>query len=375
MPSLVPRALGRRPVVAALAAVLAVAAPAIAAPEDAVLLGQEDARLEEQAAVLEQKLDVQRGELAAARGRLDAARTAYEGALAEVEKRLVEIYQESASDLGPTTEVVLGGADELGARLELVEAVNRSDAAALARLRLAMHRLDEIEAEVTTRKGSLARDAEELEVRRLALKQRMATTQAVAESGGEAPVAPSPVPFTVPLATAGALGLPYRPPVTYRANERGLPAAVVVTRSLPGFFSYDPATGKADFGPDSPAAAPAAQATASQVASSSAEPQTAPVTPASFDAIASWYGPGFAGKTTASGERFDPRALTAAHRTLPFGTWLRVAYGNRIVVVRVTDRGPYVAGRDLDLSQGAAEMLGLAGSDTVHVDVVAGPAG
>lgn len=85
--------------------------------------------------------------------------------------------------------------------------------------------------------------------------------------------------------------------------------------------------------------------------------------------VASWYGPGFEGATTASGEPFDPNDYTAAHRTLPFGTKLIVTYHGRSVVVRVNDRGPYVTGRDLDLSQAAAEHIGLtaAGVGTVAV--------
>jgi rare lipoprotein A len=84
---------------------------------------------------------------------------------------------------------------------------------------------------------------------------------------------------------------------------------------------------------------------------------------------ASWYGPGFAGNPTASGEVFRPGALTAAHKTLPFGTRLLVRNPDtgRSVWVRVNDRGPYVGGRDLDLSQGAAEAIGLAGVGEVIV--------
>lgn len=75
--------------------------------------------------------------------------------------------------------------------------------------------------------------------------------------------------------------------------------------------------------------------------------------------IASWYGPGFHGRTTANGETFNQWALTAAHRTLPFGTVLEVARGERSVVVRVNDRGPYIAGRVIDLSRAAAGELGM----------------
>ncbi len=76
---------------------------------------------------------------------------------------------------------------------------------------------------------------------------------------------------------------------------------------------------------------------------------------------ASYYGAELAGRRTASGERYDPRRLTAAHRTLPLGTCLDVqrVEGGRRVRVRVNDRGPYVRGRILDVSEGAARELGM----------------
>jgi rare lipoprotein A len=82
---------------------------------------------------------------------------------------------------------------------------------------------------------------------------------------------------------------------------------------------------------------------------------------------ATWYGPGFDGRTTASGERFDAEhALTAAHRTLPFGTLLRVCHDERCVVVRINDRGPF--GRAiLDLSHLAAVRLGIDRMGVAHV--------
>jgi peptidoglycan lytic transglycosylase len=90
--------------------------------------------------------------------------------------------------------------------------------------------------------------------------------------------------------------------------------------------------------------------------------------------LTSWYGPGFEGALTASGEVFDPYGYTAAHKTLPLGSQLSVSYAGRTVQVTVNDRGPYSGGRDLDLSQGAAEYLGLksAGVDWVEYYVVGG---
>lgn len=89
---------------------------------------------------------------------------------------------------------------------------------------------------------------------------------------------------------------------------------------------------------------------------------------------ASWYGPGFDGRQTASGERFDMQALTAAHRSLPFGTQVRVTNqaNGESVVVRINDRGPFHGNRVIDLSRGAAEKIGLvsAGVGRVTMEVV-----
>jgi rare lipoprotein A len=104
----------------------------------------------------------------------------------------------------------------------------------------------------------------------------------------------------------------------------------------------------------------------------------APDAPATVAAIehgkAAWYG---SGKRTASGERFDKRAMTAAHRTLPFGTWVRVTAvrTGRSVVVRINDRGPFGDRRRIiDLSEGAARKLGIidAGVAAVTVEILPG---
>ncbi len=79
--------------------------------------------------------------------------------------------------------------------------------------------------------------------------------------------------------------------------------------------------------------------------------------------LASWYGGQFHGRKTANGERFDKEGFTAAHKTLPFGTQLcvRSMVTGKTVVVRVNDRGPYAGDRIIDLSQGAAQELGMLG--------------
>lgn len=84
---------------------------------------------------------------------------------------------------------------------------------------------------------------------------------------------------------------------------------------------------------------------------------------------ASWYGKKFHGRKTANGEVYDKYALTAAHRRLPFGTKVKVTRldNNREVIVRINDRGPYIPGRIIDLSKGAAKELGMLKKGLVKV--------
>ena len=85
--------------------------------------------------------------------------------------------------------------------------------------------------------------------------------------------------------------------------------------------------------------------------------------------VASWYGPRFQGKRTANGERFNTNELTAAHKTLPFGTRVRVKsmVNGKEVVVRINDRGPFIKGRIIDLSHAAAKAIGLIGVKRVEI--------
>lgn len=84
--------------------------------------------------------------------------------------------------------------------------------------------------------------------------------------------------------------------------------------------------------------------------------------------IASYY---YHGKSTANGERFNPDGLTAAHRTLPFGTLVRVTSlsTQRSIVVRINDRGPFVRGRIIDLARGAARQIGMIGAGVIRVRI------
>lgn len=91
------------------------------------------------------------------------------------------------------------------------------------------------------------------------------------------------------------------------------------------------------------------------------------------EGIASWYGPDFHGKPTACGETFDMHAMTAAHKTLPLGTYVKVTdlENGKSIIVRVNDRGPFVSGRIIDLSSQASQMLGVRQRGVAQVRVEA----
>ena len=105
-----------------------------------------------------------------------------------------------------------------------------------------------------------------------------------------------------------------------------------------------------------------------------AEPEPTPA-PRQVNALqhceASWYGPGFYGNLTANGEIYDGNSLTAAHKTLPFGTKVKVIDENsgRSIVVRINDRGPYISGRCLDLSPAAKASLGMVDLASVRLEL------
>ncbi|MHB1340145.1 MAG: septal ring lytic transglycosylase RlpA family protein [Coriobacteriia bacterium] len=99
-------------------------------------------------------------------------------------------------------------------------------------------------------------------------------------------------------------------------------------------------------------------------------PRTYRTTGSGFTAVCSWYGPGFDGNGTASGQKFNQEDFTCASRTLPFGTVLALTRGDARVIVYVNDRGPFISGRDLDLSKAAAQALGFSGVARVHAEIV-----
>lgn len=131
------------------------------------------------------------------------------------------------------------------------------------------------------------------------------------------------------------------PPAAVRTPPAPAPGSVRGRRAAPAIVAPPPPA------PDVPAA----------------EAPSEPARESDQQGLASWYGPGLHGRRTASGERFDRYELTAAHRTLPFGSrvCVRSAVTGKTVVVRINDRGPFSGGRVIDLSQAAAQELGMTG--------------
>ena len=116
----------------------------------------------------------------------------------------------------------------------------------------------------------------------------------------------------------------------------------------------------------------AAEAALVAVATMGAAVDATQAPPPSQSGIASWYGPGFHGRKTANGETFNMDGLTAAHRWLPFGSWVRVQnmVNGRSIDVRINDRGPFIKQRIIDLSRAAAKALGLGGTKQVELTLL-----
>jgi rare lipoprotein A len=157
-----------------------------------------------------------------------------------------------------------------------------------------------------------------------------------------------------------------------RAHTGGAAIATLVTT-----FLASGCASKNEMGPP-PEAPPSTHANARDPANTTTRESPSGRAPEQVG-LASWYGSAFAGKRTASGERFDPRLFTAAHRKLPFGTWVEVRRidTGRTVRVRINDRGPNgrAAHRIIDLSQRAAEVLDIVRAGVVRVElrIVSGP--
>ncbi len=202
--------------------------------------------------------------------------------------------------------------------------------------------------------------------RAITASARAATAPTLTTGGGIAVTNPLGLPVT------GAPAGDTAAPTSTTGSARGLPESFLARRNLPGEAPVDARSGAAVNSDPAPAgpAATRAYPGLGVVGPANGAPITGLLP--TFTAVASWYGPGFTRARMAGGEPYDPNAFSAASRTLRLGTLLRIAYGGRVVTVRVNDRGPYVRGRDLELSQAAAAALGLPGVGTVTVQILPG---
>ena len=354
---------------------MVLAPQAVAAPTADEARAERDA-LAARDGTLAARIAREQGALAADRTRLDRARIRHAATVDAVERRLRALYV--SPDPSPVIEVLTGGdLGEAQARIELLEALGRSDREMVRRHREAVAELSRAEAEVRRSAEDLVREREDVRDGLAAAEDRLAAAEEREEREREAAQAAATLPgLGDGLTVASTFGVP---PATPGADAgdgapgRGLPADLLRDGALPGTAPRDAATGERidttpiGAGPEVSRAEPGVGAVG-PVAGGGALPARLPT----FTAVAGWYGPGFTRERMAGGEPYDATAFSAASRTLRLGTLLRVAYGGRAVTVRVNDRGPYVRERDLDLSEAAAAALRLPGVATVTVQILPG---
>ena len=343
---------------------------ATGAPSVAELRAQRDA-LAARDATLSARAARSQATLARDRGRLDRARARYQTALDGLDRRLRGIYV--TPEPTPIIEFITGGdLEEAQARLDLLEALGRQDRGLVDAYRSASAGLRDAEVSAQLHKERAVAARGGLEVERRVVDIRLARAEKAQRAAAAAATVSATPALGLPLATPAAQG------ATAGASGadsggRGLPQALVESRALPGAAPVDAASGTPIDSEPSPVGPAVTRALPGIGAVGPAAGAPTPATLPTFHAVASWYGPGFTSAHLAGGEPYDPNAFSAASRTLRLGTMLRVAYGGKVVTVRVNDRGPYVRGRDLNLSEAAAAALGLPGGiGTVTVQILPG---
>lgn len=271
----------------------------------------------------EQSLDRNRQELADATALLSEAEERYNGTLALFERRITAIYKLGDDKFYSVVFSSDSFTDAL-TRLSQLSTISGSDRELVEKTKSESEEVRKLHARVDSLKQTRAGDLD-------ALKLGKSQLQGQVESGlkklDEA---------QTELARA-------------RAREQEQEALRLAGDESGGFDDYMPLMGAAVVTGQPPAGL---------------QP-----TGAVLKGIASWYGPGFHGNTTANGERYNQYAFTAAHKSLPFNTWVKVTYNGRAVFVRINDRGPYIAGRIIDLSFASAQAVGLSGIGNVTVEI------
>ncbi len=297
--------------------------------EEQIEMIQADQRaLDERLAVTAERIRAQRIELEAAEAHLTEARERYRA-------RLVEVYKHGTID--PIA--ILLSSDSITdfvSRATVLARIAEDDSRIVADLTIAAA---DARYQATTLEDLMAQDNQ----LNLALQERQDALQsALAEQ--EALVSQLTEEARAALLEARRLS------AATRASWKGasIPVGTSIPRATATVSPYDGLTW----------------------AISAYMPRAYTATGESWTAVCSWYGPGFNGRNTASGQVFNEDDYTCASRTLPFGTVLALTRGERRVIVYVNDRGPFIAGRDVDLSKAAAQALGFSGVASVRAEIV-----
>lgn len=295
-----------------------------------------------------------RSSLVATRARAEALRRRYDAQAAMVRARLRAAYAEPAAD--PVVALLAGDPEEAQARADLARALAQADTRLLSEYRATLAELRSAESRLEKRKRRLAGRQRLLAARRATVRARLRVERRAAAAAA--------------AEDAGLPGLPEGDGAA-AAAARGLPAEVLRDRSLPGAPPVDARTG-APVLLDPPVAGPPVTVAVPGRGIVQVTPAvTSRVSgPRRFQGLAAIRGAEAQGRVTASGVPFDPATLVASHRTLPLGALLRLRRGGREVTVRVVDRGPFVASRDLEVSTAAAAALGMRRADVVFVTVL-----
>lgn len=283
----------------------------------------EKAVLDLQIAAQEQYVEQNREQLAEARMLLRDADDRYNATLTLYEKRIAAIYKMGG---GQFYSVVLSseGVSDAATRISYMSRISQNDIKLVQRVRQEAAEVRRLHARVDDIKQANAGQLEELKLRRRELEGDITASQEKVDRHMEE---------------------------IAQAEAREMEQLAMTAGGEPGVSIYD--------GLMSP----------SILIGGSQPPAGMQPSGVVFRGVASWYGPGFHGNHTANGEIYDMFAYTAAHKTLPFGTWLKVTYSGRSIFVRINDRGPYIGGRFLDLSAAASRAIGMTGIGYVTAEV------
>lgn len=307
---------------------------------------------------LAQRLTHERAALAATRARTDALQERYAASVAVVAARLRAAYAQPG--ISPLMAILAGDPAEAERRSLLTAALDRSDARMIRELRDALTDLHRAQAVRDRRAQALIAETRILAARHAAVRTRLARERRAEARARLA--AGSSAGALVP-----ALAGPTAPGVTAR---RGLPAAILAAHSLPGAAPVDARTGVAVSMDPPPAGPGLAVALPGQGVVTQPVTVAVPAGRRSFTGVVGIRGGDPPGRRTASGIPFTTGTLVAVHRTLPLGALVRLVRGPFEVVVRVVDRGPYVASRDMDISPAAAAQLHMDRRQLVRGEVL-----